>query len=252
MPTMKSTHLLAGASVILAGAVLVWSTHAPASAQAPSAAQIEAAAMAAAQTGNPEARQQLQRWARQGLPVAERELGTLYRKQPERQGAARQLLEHAARAGDAEAAFQLGELLRVGMPAQAGQAAQPGAPGQAWPWYRQAAEARHAKAALTLGQMAANGEGTRKDATESARWLALASELGSAHAMFLLSNAYRYGLGVERDEAKGFQLLEQAAEHEYPPALQDLALAVQNDDALRASHLLKEASEHRRNNWNRY
>jgi hypothetical protein len=133
MPAMKSAHLLAGASVVVAGAVLMWSTHAPASAETPSAAQIEAAAMAAAQTGNPEARQQLQRWARQGLPVAERELGTLYRKQPERQGAARQLLEHAARAGDAEAAFQLGELLRAGTPAHAGQDAQPGAPEQAWP-----------------------------------------------------------------------------------------------------------------------
>ena len=246
MAAMKNAHLLAGASVVVAGAVLMWSTQAPASAEAPSAAQIEAAAMAAAQTGNPEARQQLQRWARQGLPVAERELGTLYRKQPERQGAARQLLEHAARAGDAEAAYQLGELLR------AGSAAAPGQPDKAWPWYRQAAEARHARAALTLGQMAANGDGVRKDAAVAARWLALASGLGNAHAMFLLSNAYRYGVGVERDEARGFALLEEAAEHEYPPALQDLALAVQNDDALRASHLLKEASEHRRNNWNRY
>jgi TPR repeat protein len=247
MPAMKSTHLLAGASVVLAGAVLAWSSHrASAPAAAPSAALIEAAAMAAAQTGNPEARQQLQRWARQGLPVAERELGTLYRKQPERQGAARQLLEHAARAGDAEAAFQLGELLRGGSPVQAG------LPEQAWPWYRQAAEARHAKAALILGQMAANGEGMRKDAAASVRWLAVASELGNAHAMFLLSNAYRYGIGVQRDEAKGLKLLEDAAEHEYPPALQDLAMAVQNDDAQRAGHLLKEAAEHRRNNWNKY
>jgi predicted ATPase len=32
----------------------------------------------------------------------------------------------------------------------------------------------------------------------SAKWLAQASALGSAHAMFLLSNAYRYGLGVEQ------------------------------------------------------
>ncbi|KQW93436.1 hypothetical protein ASC94_12425 [Massilia sp. Root418] len=243
---------------MVAGAVLVWSTHTPASAQAPSAAQIEAAAMAAAQTGSPEARQQLQRWARQGLPVAERELGTLYRKEPERQGPARQLLEHAARAGDAEAAYQLGEMLRAGFAGAAGQGGapgqqgQPGQPGKAWPWYRQAAEAGHARAALTLGQMAANGDGVRKDAAVAARWLTLASDLGNAHAMFLLSNAYRYGVGVERDEARGFQLLENAAEHEYPPALQDLALAVQSEDAQRAGHLLKEASEHRRNNWNRY
>jgi TPR repeat protein len=178
--------------------------------------------------------------------VAERELGILYRAQPARRAEAQQLLLQAARAGDAEAAFQLGELLRVappGVPASAAQAA---------PWYRQAAAARHAKAALTLGQMARNGDGLPRDEVEAARWLSLASELGNAHAMFLLSNAYRYGLGVTRDPVRGRELLEEAAEHEYPPALQDLALAVQDEDAQRASHLFKEASEHRRNNWNRY
>jgi TPR repeat protein len=99
---------------------------------------------------------------------------------------------------------------------------------------------------------ARSGDGVRRDETVSLRWLGVASELGNAQAMFLLSDAYRFGSGVERDQARGLRLLEQAAEHEYPPALQDLALAVQGQDAQRASHLLKEASEHRRNNWNRY
>jgi TPR repeat protein len=243
MPAMKRSHLLLGSSLVLAGAALAWTAHTPA---APAAAQIEATAMAAAQTGDAQAHRRLREWARGGSPVAERELGILYRAQPARRAEAQQLLLQAARAGDAEAAFQLGELLRVappGVPASAAQAA---------PWYRQAAAARHAKAALTLGQMARNGDGLPRDEVEAARWLSLASELGNAHAMFLLSNAYRYGLGVTRDPVRGRELLEEAAEHEYPPALQDLALAVQDEDAQRASHLFKEASEHRRNNWNRY
>ena len=246
---MKRVPLLLGASLLMAGAVLAWSGGAqlaPPPAPAPGPARIEATAMAAAQSGDKDARQRLQNWARQGLPVAERELGALYRKQPELRGEALRLLEHAARAGDAEAAYQLGELLRVQV---AGSVPQPA---QAWPWYRQAAEARHAKAALALAQMARNGDGVRRNEAAALGWLRVASELGNAHAMFLLSNAYRFGLGVERDEALGLRLLEEAAEHEYPPALQDLALAVQNDDAQRASHLLKEASEHRRNNWNKF
>jgi TPR repeat protein len=70
--------------------------------------------------------------------------------------------------------------------------------------------------------------------------------------MFLLYNAYREGRGVPRDPAKGHALLEEAAHHEYPPAIQELAMTVQADDALRAGHLMKEATEHRHNNWNRF
>jgi hypothetical protein len=40
--------------------------------------------------------------------------------------------------------------------------------------------------------------------------------------MFLLSNIYREGLGVAPDRP-GPPLLEEAAEHEYPPAMQELA-----------------------------
>ncbi len=206
----------------------------------PTTAEIEAAAMHARQAGDRQAERRVRAWAGKGMPVAERELALVYQPRPERRADALRLFEQAARAGDTEAAFEMGQMLR------------PGAPGQARSWYRMAAKRQHARAALMLGLLAANGEGVAKNPVEAARWLAVASELGNPHAMFLLYNAYREGRGVEQDADKGLALLEEAAHHDYPPAIQELAMTVQADDALRAGHLLKEATEHRHNNWNRF
>ena len=162
------------------------------------------------------------------------------------------LFARAARGGDIEAAFQLGEMLRVGA---VGVAAQPAA---AALWYAQAAQKNHARAALVLGQLYKNGDGVGRDDKLAAHWLAASSAAGNPHAMFLLSYFYNEGRGVPHDPAKGRALLEEAAEHEYPPALQELAMTVQLGDAhsardeRRAGYLLKEATEHRHNNWNRF
>lgn len=221
----------------------------------PDAAQIEATAMKASQQGDRLAEQRLRDWAAQGATVARRELGLLYSTQPQLRREAMHALELAARSGDAQAAFGLAEMYRAGAAGAAG--ANP-APAAARPWYLQAALRQHARAALMLGLLYKNGEGVPRDAAQAAGWLAHASKLGNAHAMFLLSNAYMEGSGVARDAVRGRALLEQAAEHEYPPAIQELAMAVQHGDAyseqdgLRASHLLKEATEHRHNNWNRF
>ena len=204
-------------------------------------AQIEALAMTAAQRGSQEAERRLRTLADGGDTVARRELGILYRSRPAQRSEAMTLLRQAALAGDAQAAAQLGELYR---------ASPDGGAAAAWPWFQRAAEGGQAKAALMLGLMARNGEGVPRDAAAAARWLQLASELGNAHAMFLLSYAYRDGDGVPRDLARSRALLEESAEREYPPALQELAMTT--DDAQRASHLMKEATEHRRNNWNRF
>ena len=206
----------------------------------PSTAEIEATAMHARQAGDRQAERRVRTWAVKGMPVAERELALVYQLRPERRADALRLFEQAARAGDAEAAFEMGQMLR------------PDAPGQAWSWYRMAAKWHHARAALMLGLLAENGEGVARNPVEAARWLSVASELGNPHAMFLLYNAYREGRGVERDIDKGLALLEESAHHDYPPAIQELAMTVQADDALRAGHLLKEATEHRHNNWNRF
>ena len=218
----------------------------------PTSAQIETIGMKAMQEADASAERKLMSWSRQNMPVAQRELGLLYQRRPDQRADALHLFEQAARAGDTEAAFQLGEMLRIGV---IGVAPQPAA---AAPWYRIAAGQKHAKAALVLGLLYKNGDGVVRDDAQAAHWLNAASEAGNPHAMFLLSYIYREGRGVDQDRVKARNLLEESAEHEYPPAIQELAMTVQlgdhlsPKDELRASHLMKEATEHRRNNWNRF
>lgn len=232
---IQMKHALSLPAVVLAAVLAACQASPP-----PTPAEIEAVAMHARQAGDHQAERKVRSWAGKDMPVAERELALIYQPRPERRAEALSLFEQAARAGDTEAAFELGQMRRAATP------------GQAWLWYRQAALQGHAKAALMLGLLAANGEGVPQDPVIAARWLEKSSELGNPHAMFLLYNAYREGRGVPRDLVKGHALLEEAAHHEYPPAIQELAMTVQADDALRAGHLMKEATEHRHNNWNRF
>ncbi len=218
----------------------------------PTSAQIEIIGMKAKQEADAHAERKLIAWSEQNLPVAQRELAILYQSRPEQRADALKLFEQAARGGDVEAAFQLGEMLRIGV------LGVPAAPAAAAPWYAMAAEHQHAKAALALGLLVKNGNGVARDATRAAGLLTQAGELGNAHAMFLLSNIYRDGDGVAKNPVKAREWLHEAAEHEYPPAIQELALTMQTGDALtpknelKATHLMMEASEHRRNNWNRF
>ena len=215
--------------------------------RAPLPAEIEAVAMDASQRGDEAAEQRLHAWAADGQPVAERELALLYRKR-HRDDQARALFLRAARQGDAEAAFALGELERD----------RGGANARAAPWYRQAAQQGHAKAALALALLLKNGDGIPTDKAAAAHWLGVAAQAGDAHAMFLLSNAYADGDGVAADPRRARDLLERAADHDYPAAIQQLALVKQTGDALtpkdpaEAEQLLKEAAEHRRSNARRF
>jgi TPR repeat protein len=211
--------------------------------RAPLPAEIEAVSMDASQRGDGAAEQRLQEWAADGMPVAERELALLYRKR-HRDDQARTLFLRAARQGDAEAANELGRL-------EADHA-------HATQWYRQAAQQGHAKAALRLALLLKNGDGIPTDKTAAAHWLGVAAQAGDAHAMFLLSNAYADGDGVPADPRRARDLLERAADREYPAAIQELALVKQTGDdltpkdAAEADQLLKEGAEHRRSNAHRF
>jgi uncharacterized protein len=214
--------------------------------RAPAPAEIEAVAMDALQRGDAIAERRLAGWAGDGLPVAQRELGLLYRLR-HRESDARRLFEQAARHGDLEAAYQMGELTRGA-----------GAASQALSWYRGAAAQGHAKSALMLALMLKNGDGVPVDKPAAAHWLEVAAAAGNAHAMFLLSNAYAAGDGVAADPKRARDLLERAADNDYPAAIQQLALVKQTGDALTArdvlesDQLLKEAAEHRRSNARRF
>ena len=217
--------------------------------QAPSAARIEAFAMQASQQQSTAAERRLHQWAEQGAVAAQRELGLLYAQRPARAADGMRWLLRAADSGDAEAACALGDALRTHIPP---------APGAAWPWYARAAALGHARAALMLGLLARNGDGVARDPALAMAWLNRAAGRGNAHAMFLLANMLRDGEAGRADPVRARAWLEQAADHEYPAAMQELALTVQHGDAqsskdaLRAQHLLKEANEHRHNNWNHF
>jgi hypothetical protein len=217
---------------------------------APLPAEIEAVSMEAAQRGDEAAERRLRAWADDGMPVAERELALLHGMRHQ-DAQARALFLRAARKGDAEAAYRLGDLERA--------RAQDGSTnGRAAQWYRQAAQQGHAQAALALALLLKNGAGVPVDKAAAAHWLGVAAQAGDAHAMFLLSNAYADGDGVAADPRRARDLLERAADHDYPAALQQLALVKQTGDDFtpkdpaEAEQLLKEAAEHRRSNARRF
>jgi TPR repeat protein len=233
---------------IVAGVITATALGACTLPEPPSSTRIESAAMAAGQRGDVAAETMLRAWAAQDATVAQRELGLLYRARgrADQQADAMGLLARGGDAGDAEAAYALGDMLRVRQSPLAA------------PWLERAATQRHAKAALLLALLYKNGELVAHDDVAAAHWLTLASAAGNPHAMFLLHYAYLDGRGVAPDPVRARALLEASAEHEYPPAQQELALAVQAGDALspqdtlRASHLFKEANEHRHNNAQRF
>jgi TPR repeat protein len=218
--------------------------------RAPLPAEIESVSMDAVQRGDEAAERRLRAWAGDGMPVAERELALLYRVRHQEEQA-RGLFLRAARKGDAEAAYRLGDLERE-------RAQDDGTNARAAQWYRQAAQQGHAKAALALALLLKNGTGVPVDKAAAAHWLGVAAQAGDAHAMFLLSNAYADGDGVAADARRARDLLERAADHDYPAAIQQLALVKQTGDALtpkdpaEADQLLKEAAEHRRSNARRF
>ncbi len=91
-------------------------------------------------------------------------------------------------------------------------------------------------------------QGRQLRATDSARAFALieaAARAGHTPAMFILSSMLMAGEGAPRDEARGRQWLEQAAEEDNPEAMQQLALYLQDGaggyprDEQRAAQLLR-------------
>ncbi|WP_394780561.1 tetratricopeptide repeat protein [Undibacterium sp.] len=217
----------------------------------PTSAEIESVAIQANQGQQQKAARQLQQWAGQGLPVAQRELALMLQTTPAGYAEARQWFEKAGTAGDGEAAYAMGDAYyyaRLGLTRNAV---------TAWKWYGQAAQKGDDRAALMLSRMAKYGDGVPQDLALSVKWLKSASEQGNAQAMFLLSNAYLSGDGVEHDEAKARTWLEKSAQGDFPVAIQALALATESGDLElkkdpdRARHLLKEATEERRMHWNK-
>lgn len=213
-------------------------------------AAIESVGMQALQTHDAEALDRLTQWSRRGSAVAQRELALALLTTPSQQVRALQWLALAAKGGDAEAGYLLGEAHRTGRAGLWPDAL------AALPWLELAASKHHADAALSLARYWNNGEPGKRDERQAVRWLHAAADWGSPQAMFLLSNAYAEGQGVSIDLAQARRWLEAAADHHFGPALQAYSLALEagalglTADGTQAREVLQEAREERRNRWN--
>jgi TPR repeat protein len=112
-----------------------------------------------------------------------------------------------------------------------------------------AAIAAHAAPSLfDQGRMYRHGNGVARDSARAFGLIAQAAQGGDAAAMFTLSNMLEAGEGTPRDRAAARRWLEAAAEREYPTALQQLALHLQEGtmgyaaDPERAALLMREAA----------
>src|SRR5918994_5354237 len=70
---------------------------------------------------------------------------------------------------------------------------------EALPHFRAAAEQGHVNAQYYTGLMYANGEGTKRDYGEAAKWYQMAAEHDQPDALVQLARLYATGTGVEMD-----------------------------------------------------
>lgn len=141
--------------------------------------------------------------------------------------------------GDAEAQFQLAEVLRQANPPNYEQAAH---------WYRCSADQGHAEGQNALGTIYLNGLGQEPNPEEAVHWYRLAALQGEATALYNLATRYRTGEGVPIDMEECVALLTLAAEKGYMDAVSDLAVCFRFGqgvprDILQATELFLVAAE---------
>jgi TPR repeat protein len=216
----------------------------------PTNAEIESVGILALQARKPSATAQLIRWANEGLPVAQRELGLTYMASSVDWPLAFSWLSRAAEGGDSQAQFTLADAY---MSAKLGLKQDYSL---AWALYGKAAAQGDGKASFMLARMARHGWGVPQDAEISVHWLQESSRQKNAQAMYELSVAYALGDGLPRNQMQSRYWLAMSAEYDYKIAMQALALELDglggpNSPFSERSHqLLKEASDHRLMRWN--
>src|ERR671912_535328 len=76
---------------------------------------------------------------------------------------------------------------------------------EALPHFRAAAEQGHVNAQYYTGLMYANGEGTKQDYGEAAKWYQMAAEHDQPDALVQLARLYATGTGVDMDVPKAIE-----------------------------------------------
>ena len=128
---------------------------------------------------------------------------------------ARQLWLPLARAGSAEAAFQLGLLDDLGEGGPEDAAA-------AYRWFRRAAAAGDPAAQFNVAVMDDSGRGTAPDASGAAEWYARAAVRGDRRAQYNLALLYSDGEGVPRNPELARAWFRLAASNGLPAAAERL------------------------------
>ncbi len=104
--------------------------------------------------------------------------------------------EQAAREGNTEAQYRLGQIYKSGT------SSTPADPRRAISWFDKAAEAGMAEAQYSLGMMYELGQGVVADEARAAHWYRQAAEQGNPDAQWLLGSMYEFGRGLEQDPVK--------------------------------------------------
>ncbi len=117
-----------------------------------------------------------------------------------------------AEAGDADAAFNLGQAYRLGRGVEVSLAA-------AQTWLERAARKDHLDAQTTLGLLLFNGG----DRVSGLRWLRTAADQGEPRALLIYGTALFNGDGVVRDPIRAYAFVSRAAAQGLAPATTTLA-----------------------------
>jgi TPR repeat protein len=129
----------------------------------------------------------------------------------DRDGEAVALYRRAARAGSAEAAYELGEAYRDG------EGVAPDLDAAA-DWFNRSARNGSPRGQYLLGRAYANGRGVVRDPERAARWFARAAAQGHAPAQFALGQAFMNGNGVPADPLWAGRWYGKAARQDYADA----------------------------------
>lgn len=118
-------------------------------------------------------------------------------------GEALEALKRAARNGDADSQYGLGNMHYNGFP----NIGVPQDYKESLKWLEKAANQGHAKAQHGLGFMYFNGKGVPQDFKQAAQWFEKAANKGHAVAQGLLGTMYAEGTGVHKDYMQAYKWL---------------------------------------------
>lgn len=148
--------------------------------------------------------------------------------------AAQRIWRPLAEAGDLRAQYNLGLIHAEGRGVRRD-------PAEAVKWWRRAAQGGHVRAMHNLALAHIAGVPDEKsgvpvqDYARALEWLNRAAAEGLPNSIYFLGTMYRYGLGVERDEAKAVSLFIKSAEKGFVRAQYNLAEAYLNGTGVEPS-----------------